>query len=135
MMMSEEKVIERVTAPSSKVKNTKKVAAGKAGAAARKAKHEKLLAELRDVKAEHSIKEPAEPELPPPEPQPMEAKTDWAPWAIGGLGMVGVVWLFSKQCRRRPAVSPQAPAEKEQCNPHIADAGQFKGSANPFHME
>ena len=115
----------RVTASAEVIerqKDPKKVAAGKAGAAARKAKQHKLLAELREVKAAMSSSAICEPEPrahqepicetrtvnKTTEPQALSTRTcpsdttcqattpDWTPWIVGGIGLAaGLTWYTS----------------------------------------
>ena len=90
--------VERVT---EKVKDPKKVAAGRAGAAARKAKQERLLEQLRGAKESFRLPDgdgtPAH--IPPKEadqeqavsrPERREGLTNWTLWIVGacltGLG-------------------------------------------------
>lgn len=75
----------------------KKVAAGRAGAASRKSKHEQLLNELCESKADM---------VPPTKPADDKVSTkkrvfprvtvtnDWVPWIIGSVGLAGVIWLY-----------------------------------------
>ena len=140
-------------------KDPKKVAAGRAGAAARKAKQQKLLDELREAKA---ALEPATPpvDVVPPErsaqappkdaavpavattrQQQTAARTDWIPWIVGGLGLAGVVWFLrgngfaitSRGVAAPPKASAPSPAEAAAKRP--PDAQQLKVSRDPFHME
>lgn len=115
-------------------KDPKKVAAGQAGAAARKAKHQQLLAELQEAK--RSIAPPlpsggaqaldtqdvSSGELtqtaasPSRTPRPaVPAATDWTPWIAGGLGLAGILWVVTKrtpvplQCKRARTTPPPGP--------------------------
>ena len=132
-------------------KNPQKVAAGRAGAAARKAKHEKILAELREAKAplqrqddretvgpsQQSCQEgePAH-EIPPSQPD-TTCRTDWVPalLVIAGMGVAGGVWWRCRattcrsdvtNVRRQPSGQPTAgPPVK---SPHL-------NTSDPFIME
>ena len=98
--------------PTAKPKDPKKIAAGRAGAAARRAKQQALLEELRAAK--HSLQPEAEAatpvadvvvadgtsqqEQPVVKQQPMPApaadvKADWTPWILVGAGLAALcVW-------------------------------------------
>jgi hypothetical protein len=95
------------TAKRSAQKDPKKQAAGKAGAAARKAKQERLLAQLRDAKAtmrpdtavapcavEHAG---ATMDVAAQQPKALEiVRTKcWTPWIIGAAGLAGVAWIYT----------------------------------------
>ena len=93
--------MERVT---EKVKDPKKVAAGRASAAARNAKQERLLEQLRGAK--ESFRPPAgdgtPANIPPKEgdqeqaaswPERSEGLTNWTPW-IPGACLTGGALLF-----------------------------------------
>ena len=94
-----------MTDPETKVKDPKKVAAGRAGAAACKAKQEKLLKELQEAKesilsrGESGFKSQEEPG--PVANVPQEKHT-WIPWILGAAGLVGVV-IFQRN-RQQPVV-------------------------------
>ena len=110
------------------------MAAGRAGAAARKAKHEKLLAQLREVK--DNIREPVIDGVSKatdagrvPAAQASSASlqvvdttghlesagaaktgtmTDWTPWVAGGIGLAGFAW-FLRERSRTVTVASQLP--------------------------
>lgn len=97
-------------------KDPKKVEAGRKGAAARKAKQERLLAELRGAKASLAAPDPAPvakqqehiPGIPasavavPAEDltgvpaKAVGTTADWTPYIAGGLGIVGALWFISR---------------------------------------
>ena len=91
--------IQRVTV---KAKDPKKVAAGRAAAAARQAKEDKLKADLQEAKlklmSDSQIDPPELPEQGPPEmpEERVRNATDWIPGLIGGLGLAGAVLLYVK---------------------------------------
>ena len=88
---------ERVT----KAKNPKKVAAGKAGAVARKKKQEKILEELRHLK-KSSHQEPANPVVRAEPAQPEQIFP--APWLlIGGVVVVAAAAITLKVRGRQAA--------------------------------
>ena len=113
--------------PTAKSKDPKKVAAGRAGAAARKAKQESLLEELRAAKQSlqtEAVAEAAKPvadvvpkEQPVAKQQPMPApgdpgdpvKADWTPWILlVGAGLAALcVW-------RSPLVKLTERQQKQQ---------------------
>ena len=109
--------MERVTAPSptARTKDPQKQAAGRAGAAARKAKQERLLEELRTGKeAIAPAATPVADEAPKEQPvtqsvkqQPMpapadpacsaaEAAADWTPWILVGAGLAALCVYVSR---------------------------------------
>ena len=103
-----------------KVKDPKEVAAGRAGAAARKTKQEeRLLEQLRVAKEPfRSPPPPAAPANIPPEadqavsqPERREGLTNWAPWVIGAC-LAGGVLVFLRQTRS-PATGPVDSAPKQ----------------------
>ena len=147
------------TAKSAAQKDPRKVAAGRAGAAARKAKQQKLLDELREAKA---ALEPATPpvDVVPPErsaqappkdaavpavattrQQQTAARTDWIPWIIGGLGLAGVVWFLrgngfaitTRGVAAPPKASAPSPAGTAAKQPVASK--QLETSSSPFYME
>lgn len=79
---------ERVTDPVPARKDPKRVAAGRAAAAIRKAKQERLLEELREVKKSYcpaaSIPLKDSPNVNiSPESHDCKERTNWTPWIIG----------------------------------------------------
>lgn len=178
-MTKEKTSTERVTAPTqsadaaelqttvetaqsaARQKDPKKVAAGRAGAAARKAKQEKILAELREAKA--SIQRPSAvtevtEQRPPAEAVRSHRRSEaydkvtngttdvqWTPWIVGGLGLAGVVWLLHSNTQKRavtsaPSVTAGTAAAKSQKTEPLAKqppaaAQQLKTHRDPFHME
>ena len=124
--------------PTAKSKDPKKVAAGRAGAAARKAKQESLLEELRAAKQSlqtEAVAEAATPvadvvvakqqEQPVAKQQPMPApgdpgdpvKADWTPWILlVGAGLAALcVW-------RSPLVKLTERQQKQQ-HPEARSSG------------
>ena len=109
---------ERVTVASRPSKDPKKVAAGRAGAAARKAKHERLLEELRttkesfrapdDVTREHVAAVPGASQQweqqEPADKWQHNNQTDWTPWIIG---LTGTAALAAAALRVLPAKKPK----------------------------
>ena len=151
--VAEQQVL-RVTDPGPKTtettparqKDPKKVAAGRAGAASRKAKQTRLLEELRKAKEsqrnmENTSGAPAEDSAAPPAGTPAKEKDEEAapvlrtddsttPWIIGvaaGLGLA--YWAAS---RRAPVNPPTLPPKKPATPP---PAQQLKVAHNPFYME
>lgn len=125
---------ERVTQPPQK--DPKKVAAGRAGAAAKKARKERLLEEFRTAKESLNPQEPAEK---PPSPQTARepgGPERWTPWIIGGCLAGG---LLACLAARQSLASP--PAEKQQESPQPPPApcrpmvDVHLDSRDPFHME
>ena len=111
--------IQRVTV---KAKDPKKVAAGRAGAAAKQAKEDKLKADLQEAKLKlmgDSQVDPPESELPeqgpPPEdgqPElPVRNATGWIPGLIGGLGLAGAVYYIYISVKPWGSRGKQAPPD------------------------
>jgi anti-sigma factor RsiW len=143
---------ERVTSEPPKVlsavptKDPRKVAAGKAGAAARKAKQEKLKDELRKAKAALIAEPPASQGVilsqdidqvrQSDEPQTV-SRYSLGPWLIGCvvIGGLGLAWLATRAHNRfvqsnMHQSAPVANASKPPVIPH-----KLNKSANPFYME
>ena len=142
-----------------RLKDPKKVAAGRLGAAARRARQESLLAELRAAKA--AIAEAATPvadivvakqqEQPVAKQQPMPApaadiKADWTPWILVGAGLAALcVWrsltpgLSVKQtvsgARQQKQLHPEACSlGASQPPPTLHGAKHLKVPDDPFYM-
>ena len=136
----------KVTAPPSQ-KDPKKVAAGRAGAAARKAKQAHLLEELRKAKESMRNKDYGAPPDREVEdfvaPPRREEDEKAAPalrtarftntWIIGvvaaGLGLA--YWAASQ----RAPVDPPVPPKKSSMPPVDGPSRQLKVEPNPFYME
>ena len=132
------------TPPPTRQKDPKKQAAGRAGAAARKAKQDRLLQELREAK-EKVRQAPAADAPTEPEPEPPRrtetrepSAQNWAPVAVGAAAVAGVV-LLARLCA--PGASkPSAgcvsavPAPPAQSRAPPA-AQHLKAEPDPFHME
>ena len=134
-------------------KDPKKVAAGKAGAAARKAKQEQLQTELRDAKA--ALHNPEKNEIVPVPEEVLHCNNtmtrqvvdnidatpgsnqsavdtnrhavDWTPWVLGGVGLATVVWFVS---RTKPATVSNKPIAVNTSQPirHL-------NNTDPFNMQ
>ena len=118
--------------PTARTKDPKKQAAGRAGAAARRARQESLLAELRAAKA--AIAEAAMPvadvvvakrqEQPVAKQQPMPApatnvKADWTPLILVGAGLaVLCVWRSLT-----PSVKQTVSGAHQQLHPEARSSG------------
>lgn len=152
--------VERVTTPEpsktlAKPKDPKKVAAGHAGAAARKAKQEKLLEEFRAAKEtlcsdvsekrrQDALSAPKELERGEPVSEaPAVQERDWTPWIIGAAGLGGIV-LFqhlqpaaAQQHQKTAQSESRAPGDstpKPVAKPPPC-AKQLKVATDPFYME
>ena len=128
--------MERVT---EKVKDPKHVAAGRAGATARKAKQDELLEQLRGVK--ESFRPPAAP--PPKEeqavfrPERREGLTNWTQWIVGAC-LTGGALMFLPRLRATQTKSPAGPvdsAPKSRVNKPPRPDRQLKPGPDPFYME
>ena len=135
--------VKRVT---EKVRDPKKVAAGRAGAAARKThQEERLLQQLRVAKepfrpppppppphthtaAPANISPPSEADQAVSQPERREGLTNWAPWVIGAC-LAGGALVFLRQTRS-PATGPVDSAPMQPA----PDAKQLK-TRDPFYME
>jgi len=132
-----------------KEKDPKKVAAGRAGAAARKAKQEHLLAELRSVK--ESLRSPkGTPGAPSKEdvaaPLPKEKDETAAPvlhtagsitpWIIGAAAGLGLIyWAASQRAPADPPASPPTKSVTPQVLSPDWSAQHLKVAQNPHYME
>lgn len=141
-------VEKEVTPVKVRQKDPKKVAAGKAGAAARKAKQERLQTELREAKA--ALHNPEKDEIiPVPEEEHTMTRqvvdnidatvchqsavdtnqhaVDWTPWVLGGVGLATVVWFVS---RTKPATVSNKPIAVNTSQPirHL-------NKTDPFNMQ
>ena len=134
--------VERVT---EKVKDPKNVAAGRAGAAARKAKQEeRLLEQLRASKESFSPPEGdgTSANIPPKEaaavpadkrPERREGLTNWTPWVVGACFAGGALVLLRNAQTRNPAAVAAAPVDSAPKQP-APGAKQLK-TRDPFYME
>ena len=144
--------------PTAKSKDPKKVAAGRAGAAARKAKQESLLEELRAAKQSlqtEAVAEAATPvadvvpkEQPVAKQQPMPApgdpgdpvKADWTPWILlVGAGLAALcVWrsplvkLTERQQKQQHPEARSSGASQPPPTPRCAQ--HLKVPDDPFYM-
>ena len=151
--------VERVTAPSptARTKDPKKQAAGRAGAAARKTKQERLLEELRTAKeAIAPAATPVADEAPKEQPvtqsvkqQPMpapadpacsaaEAAADWTPWILVGAGLAALcVWHvvpMSRSLTPSGASQPDGVALHDGTSTTPRCAQHLKVPDDPFYM-
>ena len=124
-------------------KDPKKVAAGRAGAAARKAKQAHLLEELRKAKEslqspKNTLGAPLKEDFVAP---PLKEKDEKAapalqtagsttPWIIGAAAGLGLAYWAASQ--RAPVDTPALPPTKSVTPP---SAQQLKVAHNPFYME
>ena len=120
-----------------KVKDPKKVATRRAGAAARKAKQERLLEQLRGAK--ESFRPPATPaNIPPKEeqavsrPERREGLTNWTPWIVGAC-LTGGALMFLRNTRS-PASVAAGPVDSAPKQP-VPGARQLEASPDPFYMQ
>ena len=150
--------------PTAKSKDPKKVAAGRAGAAARKAKQESLLEELRAAKQSlqtEAVAEAATPvadvvpkEQPVAKQQPMPApgdpvvalqhvKADWTPWILlVGAGLAALcVWRSPlvklterQQKQQHPEARSSGPKLARQPPATPRCAQHLKVPDDPFYM-
>jgi hypothetical protein len=120
----------RVTAPSptARTKDPKKQAAGRAGAAARKAKQERLLEELRAAKeaiapaatpvADRAPKEQPVADVLSQQPMPASAnpgdsvEANWTPWILVGAGLAALCVTYMS---RSPLVKPTVSGADTKC--------------------
>ena len=143
--------------PTAKTKDPKKQAAGRAGAAARRARQESLLAELRAAKAAFApaetpvaVAKQQQQEQPVAKQQPMPApatnvKADWTPLILVGAGLATLcVWRSLT-----PSVKKTVSGAYQQLHPEARSSGssqpdgtsttprgaQHLKDDDPFHME
>ena len=127
-----------VASPTAKSKDPKKVAAGRAGAAARRARQESLLAELRAAKeaiapaatpvADEAVTQTRSVSCEATKQQPMPApvdpgdhvKADWTPWIL--LVGAGLAALCVTYMSRSPLVKLTEPQQKQQ-HPEARSSG------------
>lgn len=129
-----EETLPKVPVPQSK--NPKRVAAGKAGAAARKANRQHLLSELKAAKeALHATSSPPQVHSPPP-PQvrrspspPPTTGNGWTPILVGGgFAALVLAWAW-----KQGALATESP---EPCLPTTSpEPQQFNSHPDPFYME
>lgn len=129
-------------------KDPKKVAAGRAGAAARKAKNERLLEELRAAKESFRPGEAARPASTGPPRPPKDqapARADgpqecsqgerWTPWIIGvALGAAGGALMFFLRPGLMRGMQPPA-RPKLVATPRQPTVKIHLDGGDPFHME
>ena len=122
--------VQRVTDP--RQKDPRKVEAGQKGAAARKAKQERLLEELRAAKQSLQPADAPDAVPQPPKQQPKQQlappPTDWTPWILVGAGLAALAYTSraaASAAAKQPAV-PQAPA---------SGGGHQLKVSDPFLME
>ena len=148
----------RVTAPPSQ-KDPKKVAAGRAGAAARKAKQERLLEELRAAKeaiapaatpvadgavakqqeqpvtgtarSASRVKQQPLPAPADPGDPVAEAAADWTPWILVGAGLAALCVLYMT---RSPLVKQTVSGARQQKQLH-PEARSSGASQPPEHPD
>ena len=137
--------VERVTVASRSSKDPKKVAAGRAGAAAaRKAKHERLLEEFRAAK--EAFRVPEERNGTPPKdasntrehvaavvPKEHNNQTNWTPWIIGLTGggalAVAALRVLPKEAKK-PTQTTDEPAPVQTPKPNV-----LLGPSRPFSIQ
>ena len=142
--------VERVT---EKVKDPKKVAAGRAGAAARKAKQEERL--LEQLRASKESFRPSAPPPPPPaagdgtsanippkeatavsadkRPERHEGLNNWTPWVVGAC-LAGGALVFLRNAQTRSPASVAAVAVDSAPKWPAPGAKQLK-TRDHFYME
>ena len=121
------------------------MAAGRAGAAARKAKQEeRLLEQIRGAKV--SFRPPGTPaNIPPKEadpavsrPEHQEGLTNWTPWVIGAW-LAGGTLVFLPRLRaaetRSPAAGPVDSAPEQRVDKPPRLDRQLKPGPDTFYME
>ena len=112
------------------------MAAGRAAAAARKAKQERLLEQLRTAKesfrvADTSANIPDPKEADSKEPERLEHNRGWTPWIIGAC-LAGGALKFLPNC---PTQMPQLAGPSKQLIVNPPGDEQLKASPDPFYME
>ena len=155
--------VERMTAPAPapvvpKMKDPQKVAAGLSGAAVRRVRQERLLAELRAAKEANNPRSeavatcsaaatPAEQQQPVAKQQPMHAsaadvKADWTPWLLFGGAGLATLYVLSMRTPMPPTKLTVSRAhQQKQQHAEVGPPHQTPRCAqhlkvfNPFLME
>ena len=119
-------------------KDPRKVAAGRAGAAARRAKAERLEREL--AQAKESLRDPTYAPVAPlhsneeaPRSDKKEAAGSISPWGVGAL--VAAAGLAYWAASRRAPVEPPPKEKKPPVLSQDSPAQQLKVKPNPHYME
>ena len=126
--------------PTPRIKDPKKQAAGRAGAAARKAKQDKLLAQLREEKERAraatppplgaATVEPVEPQVAERRHDTTSAESDWTPLIVGAVAVAGVAAFALRSSRQTShdarQMAPKAPMPAAQ---------QLKVRPDPHYMQ
>ena len=120
-----------------KQKNPKKVAAGRAGAASRKAKQARLEEELRKATERQVGTDNTPPEAPPAPPASPPAGTQRSGVSTVTLviGLAAVLGLAYFAASRRAPVKPPAPPPETPPPATPPPAQQLKVAHDPFHMD
>ena len=143
--------VERVTAPAPapvvpKMKDPKKVATGRAGAAARRVRQESLLAELRAAKEAINPRSEAvatrSVAATLAEQQQPDVKADWTPWfPFGGAGLA-VLYVLSMRTPMPPTkLKVSGARQQKQQHPEVGPpprtprCAQHLKVPDPFLME
>ena len=144
-----------VASPTTKLKDPKKVAAGQAGAAAKKAKQERLLEELRAAK--QSLQPEADAETATPvadvvvakqQERPMPApadpgdpvKADWTSWILFGAGIAALcVWRsplvkLTERQQKHPEARSSGASQPDGMSTTPRGAQHLKVPNDPFYM-
>ena len=120
-----------------KQKDPKKVAAGRAGAASRKAKQSRLEEELRKATERQVGTDNTHPEsqqttpVSPPTETPSSGGSTKA-WAIGLAAVLALAYFAAYS---RAPVKPPAPPKETPPTETLHPAKQLKVKRDPFHME
>ena len=133
-------------APSTKAKDPKKVSAGRAGAAARKAKQGRLLEELRAAKEQAratpapapTTVEPVEPTRPQVTERRHDAtSSDWTPVIVGAVAVAGVAAfaLRSRQTTHGVVDTRQTTLAAPKAAEPMPAAQQLKARPDPHYMQ
>ena len=149
-LQAEKPALERVTDPrQKKVKDPKKVSAGRGGAAARKAKQERLLEQIRAAKesvrpdgtsASIPLKEADSKDQEHTDKRPehnREGLINWTHWIIWACLTGGALMFLRNTQTRSPASVAAGPVDSSPKQPvdKPPSAKQLEASPDPFYME
>ena len=123
--------------PRQQTKNPKRVAAGRAAAASKKNKHEKLLEELRAAK--ESLNSQQQEKNDEMRCVTVSSTTQVAgsmtPWILGAAGLVCLVFWAASQRARPSLPTTHQPAPAKLITPSALSTDKQLKNTDPFYME
>ena len=125
--------------PRQQTKDPKKVAAGRAGAASKKIKHERLLEELRAAKESLNSQQQEKKKNDEMRCVTVSSTTQDAgsmtPWILGAAGLVGLVFWAASQRARPSLPTTHQPAPAKLITPSALSTDKQLKNTDPFYME